>query len=62
MPEIQYYTVTQTREVKVSAQSALDAARIASLAFSITNGSVDSEKGFVNDSVMVTDLNISKEL
>jgi len=33
MPELRYYTVTQEREVKVSAESAIDAARIAELAF-----------------------------
>lgn len=33
MPEVRYYTVTQEREVKVSANSAIDAARIANAAF-----------------------------
>lgn len=33
MPEVRYYTVTQEREVKVMANSAIDAARIADAAF-----------------------------
>lgn len=33
MPEIQHYTVTQTRSVEVSANSAADAAQIAAAAF-----------------------------
>lgn len=33
MPEIRHYTVTQTRKVRVSANSAADAAQIASAAF-----------------------------
>ena len=33
MPEIRYYTVTQEREVKVSASSPLEAAEIAYAAF-----------------------------
>lgn len=33
MPEIRYYTVTQEREVKVAANSTIDAARIADTAF-----------------------------
>ena len=34
MPELRYYTVTQEREVKVSANSPIEAAQIASVAFS----------------------------
>lgn len=34
MPEIRYYTVTQEREVKVWANSPVDAARIADATFS----------------------------
>lgn len=33
MPEIKYYTVTQEREVKVSANSPADAVRVADAAF-----------------------------
>lgn len=33
MPEIRYYTVTQEREVKVTANSPLEAAQIADAAF-----------------------------
>jgi hypothetical protein len=33
MPEIRYYTVTQEREVKVSANSPVEAAQIADAAF-----------------------------
>lgn len=33
MPEIRYYTVTQTREVKVSANDPLEAAQIGDAAF-----------------------------
>jgi len=33
MPEIRYYTVTQEREVKVSANNVIDAARIADAVF-----------------------------
>lgn len=33
MPEIRYYTVTQERQVKVSANSPVDAARIADAVF-----------------------------
>lgn len=33
MPPIRYYTVTQEREVKLSASSALEAAQIATAAF-----------------------------
>jgi hypothetical protein len=33
MPEIRYYTVTQEREVKVSANSLLEAAQIANVIF-----------------------------
>lgn len=36
MPEIRYYRVTQTREVKVTANSTADAVQIADAAF--TNG------------------------
>lgn len=34
MPEIRYYTVTQEREVKVSASSPIEAAQIGDAAFS----------------------------
>lgn len=37
MPDIRYYTVTQTREVKISASSPLEAAEIGDAAF---NGEV----------------------
>lgn len=33
MPEIRHYTVTETREVEVTANSSLDAAQIAAQAF-----------------------------
>lgn len=33
MPEIRYYTVTQEREVRVSASSPLEAAQLATAAF-----------------------------
>lgn len=33
MPEIRYFTVTQTREVQVTANSATDALRLAGVAF-----------------------------
>ena len=33
MPELRYYTVTQEREVKVSANSPIEAAQIAAAAF-----------------------------
>lgn len=33
MPELRYYTVTQEREVKVSANSPIEAAQIADAAF-----------------------------
>lgn len=33
MPEIRYFTVTQTREVQVTANSATDAVRLAGVAF-----------------------------
>ena len=36
MPEIRYYTVTQEREVKVSANSPIDAANLAQRIFSDT--------------------------
>jgi hypothetical protein len=42
MPEIQHYTVTQTRSVEVTANSAADAAQIASAAFAAGQ---DSEGG-----------------
>lgn len=48
MPQIRHYIVRQTREVKVDANSAVDAARIADAAFSHgqdTNGSVAAGKG-----------------
>lgn len=43
MPEMRTYIVTQVREVKVSANSILDAAQIATIAFEhgqTTNGSL----------------------
>lgn len=36
MPEIRYYTVTQEREVKISANSPIDAANLADRIFSDT--------------------------
>lgn len=36
MPEIRYYTVTQEREVKISASNTLEAAKLADAAFSNT--------------------------
>lgn len=41
MPEIRHYTVTQTRKVRVSANSAADAAQIAAAAFE--HGQMKSE-------------------
>jgi hypothetical protein len=41
MPEIRHYTVTQTRKVRVSANSAADAAQIASVAFD-SNGTTEN--------------------
>lgn len=43
MPEIRSYTVVETREVKVTANSAEDAARIAAAAFN--NGQHRSDPG-----------------
>lgn len=40
MPAIRYYTVTQEREVKVSASSTIDAARIADAIF---KGEIDRD-------------------
>lgn len=45
MPEIVYYTVTQTREVRVTANNAEDAALIATAAF--TNGQ-NSDAGVID--------------
>ena len=41
MPEIRYYVVTQTREVKVTANSPTDAVRLADAAFE--HGQMNSE-------------------
>jgi hypothetical protein len=43
MPEIRYYTVTQEREVKVSAPSPIEAAQLADRIFSNTEKQPDDK-------------------
>lgn len=48
MPEMRHYTVTQTRKVRVTANSAADAAQIAAAAFEhgqTSDGSVSHGRG-----------------
>lgn len=49
MPEVRYYTVTQERQVKVTANSAVDAARIAEDAFE--NGQHKSEPSVASSGI-----------
>lgn len=70
MPEIQYYEVEQTRTVKVTANSAAEAATIASEGFD--KGFVDYKAGTESSDpeiwgrtigeITVTNLNVRKEL
>lgn len=69
MPEIKYYEVEETRTVKVQANSAVDASRIAAAAFAngqnSDNGTVRGPEdvwGNTIGRIEITNLNVSKEL
>jgi hypothetical protein len=65
MPEIRHFVVTETRRVQVSANNAVDAAKIGQRAFDgePTRSSIDVEAdlgiwGHTNSSVQQTELNV----
>lgn len=71
MPKIRHYRVTQTREVKVTANSSIDAARIADVAFNdgqnSDNGVKASAKiegiwGNTTSAVRTTDISTHEEI
>ena len=68
MPEIQHFVVTQTREVRVTANNAVDAVRIAGAAFENGQNSDYGVKngpegiwGNTRSQIKVTDISASKE-
>lgn len=61
MPEIRYYTVTQEREVKVSASSPLEAAQIASAAFDDEIEDDDITKIHITKPVRIRDLEVRED-
>lgn len=65
MPEIRYYTVTQEREVRVSAPSAIEAANIASAVFDGKTSNdipaIQDGSGSVTKPVRIRDLVIREE-
>lgn len=60
MPESRYYTVTQEREVKICANSALDAAVLATEAFE-DNGAVNTSEGRTTSPIRIRDLVIRED-
>ena len=61
MPEIRYYRVTQTREVKITANSAIDAALIADHAFDGQPNDDEIVWGKAITDVRTTDITIYEE-
>lgn len=67
MPQIRHYTVTETREVKVVANSPADAVQIAASAFALTHEahsgvSIDGVWGNTSCFVRVTDISANEEI
>jgi hypothetical protein len=62
VPESKHYIVTQTRRVKVTANTPLDAGKLAEDAFEgKATSTTDGPWGYVTDKVEVTEFNIEKE-
>lgn len=61
MPEMRYYTVRQEREVRVTATSAINAARIADAAFE-GDGDVPIALGRALTEVRVRDIDVREDI
>jgi len=62
MPAIRYYSVTQTREVRVAASTPMTAAMIANDAFKTGQGVSVAGEGGTTSEVRTIDIHVSEEL